>query len=65
MITSGRARTPGMSRDDLLKTNQAIVADVTKNLVERSPETILIVVTNPLDAMCQVAFNTAGCPANG
>jgi len=62
IITSGRARTPGMSRDDLLKTNQAIVADVTKNLVERSPETILIVVTNPLDAMCQVAFNEAGLP---
>jgi malate dehydrogenase len=55
IITSGRARTPGMSRDDLLRTNQAIVADVTKNLVEHSPESILIVVTNPLDAMCQVA----------
>ena len=51
-----------MSRDDLLKTNQAIVADVTRNLVERSPDTILIVVTNPLDAMCQVAFNEAGFP---
>ncbi len=62
MITSGRARTPGMSRDDLLKTNQAIVSDVTKNLVERSPDTILIVVTNPLDAMCQVAFQQAGFP---
>ncbi len=62
IITSGRARTPGMSRDDLLKTNQAIVADVTRNLVERSPETIVIVVTNPLDAMCQVAFLEAGLP---
>jgi malate dehydrogenase len=62
VITSGRARTPGMSRDDLLKTNQAIVADVTRNLVERSPETILIVVTNPLDAMCQVAFHEANFP---
>src|SRR6478735_335722 len=62
IITSGRARTPGMSRDDLLKTNQAIVADVTRNLVERSPDTILIVVTNPLDAMCQVAFSEAGIP---
>ena len=62
VITSGRARTPGMSRDDLLKTNQAIVSDVTKNLVERSPDTILIVVTNPLDAMCQVAFKQAGLP---
>jgi malate dehydrogenase len=62
IITSGRARTPGMSRDDLLKTNQAIVADVTKNLVAHSPDTILIVVTNPLDAMCQVAFTEAGFP---
>src|SRR5919112_964663 len=62
VITSGRARTPGMSRDDLLKTNQAIVADVTRNLVERSPEAILIVVTNPLDAMCQVAYDAAGLP---
>ena len=56
MITSGIARKPGMSRDDLLTTNQKIVGDVTRNLVSRSPETILIVVTNPLDAMCQVAF---------
>jgi malate dehydrogenase len=62
VITSGRARTPGMSRDDLLRTNQAIVADVTRNLVERSPESILIVVTNPLDAMCQVASAEAGFP---
>ncbi len=62
IITSGRARTPGMSRDDLLRTNQAIVADVTRNLVERSPEAILIVVTNPLDAMCQVAFAESGFP---
>ena len=62
VITSGRARTPGMSRDDLLRTNQAIVADVTRNLVEHSPESILIVVTNPLDAMCQVASAEAGFP---
>jgi malate dehydrogenase len=62
IITSGRARTPGMSRDDLLRTNQAIVADVTRNLVARSPEAILIVVTNPLDAMCQVALAESGFP---
>ncbi len=62
IITSGRARTPGMSRDDLLRTNQAIVADVTRNLVDRSPDSILIVVTNPLDAMCQVASAEAGFP---
>jgi malate dehydrogenase len=62
VITSGIARKPGMSRDDLLTTNQKIVADVTKNLVAQSPDTILIVVTNPLDAMCQVAFKEAGFP---
>ena len=62
IVTSGRARTPGMSRDDLLRTNQAIVADVTRNLVQHSPDTILIVVTNPLDAMCQVAAAESGFP---
>jgi malate dehydrogenase len=62
VITSGRARTPGMSRDDLLRTNQEIVADVTSNLAERSPEAVIIVVTNPLDAMCQVAYTVAGFP---
>ncbi len=62
VITSGRARTPGMSRDDLLKTNQAIVGDVTRNLAERSPDAIIIVVTNPLDAMCQVALSVSGFP---
>jgi malate dehydrogenase len=62
VITSGIARKPGMSRDDLLSTNQKIVADVTRNLVERSPDTIIIVVTNPLDAMCQVAYAAAGLP---
>jgi malate dehydrogenase len=62
VITSGRARTPGMSRDDLLRTNQAIVADVTRNLAERSPEAIVIVVTNPLDAMCAVAHHVSGFP---
>jgi malate dehydrogenase len=62
VITSGRARTPGMSRDDLLRTNQEIVADVTRNLAERSPQAVIIVVTNPLDAMCQVAYSVAGFP---
>jgi malate dehydrogenase len=62
VITSGIARKPGMSRDDLLTTNQKIVADVTRNLVSRSPETILIVVTNPLDAMCQVAYVESKLP---
>src|SRR4051794_25874175 len=62
VITSGIARKPGMSRDDLLTTNQKIIADVTQNLVSRSPDAILIVVTNPLDAMCQVAFAEAKLP---
>jgi malate dehydrogenase len=62
VITSGIARKPGMSRADLLTTNQKIVADVTQNLVTRAPETILIVVTNPLDAMCQVAFAESKLP---
>ena len=62
VITSGIARKPGMSRDDLLTTNQKIVGDVTRELVSRSPDTILIVVTNPLDAMCQVALKESGFP---
>src|SRR3954447_8190773 len=52
VITSGIARKPGMSRDDLLTTNQKVVGAVTEALVAQSPDTILIVVTNPLDAMC-------------
>jgi malate dehydrogenase len=62
VITSGIARKPGMSRDDLLTTNQKIVGDVTRELVSRSPDTILIVVTNPLDAMCQVALKESAFP---
>ncbi len=62
VITSGIARKPGMSRDDLLTTNQKVVGDVTTNLVERSPDAIIIVVTNPLDAMCQVAHARSGFP---
>src|SRR5690349_1681981 len=56
VITSGIARKPGMSRDDLLTTNQKIVGDVARQLAERSPDTIIITVTNPLDAMCTVAL---------
>src|SRR5690242_3298482 len=62
VITSGIARKPGMSRDDLLTTNQKVVGDVTTALVAQSPETILIVVTNPLDAMCTVAHEASGFP---
>ncbi len=62
VITSGIARKPGMSRDDLLKTNQGIVSQVTESLVKYSPDTILIVVSNPLDAMSQVAYQVSGFP---
>lgn len=62
VITSGFPRKPGMSRDDLLKKNQEIVADVTKQVVTSSPDSIIIVVTNPLDAMAQVAYKVSGFP---
>jgi malate dehydrogenase len=62
VITSGIARKPGMSRDDLLKTNMGIVDSVTKSVVSGSPNAILVVVSNPLDAMCHVAFDAAGFP---
>ena len=55
VITAGRPRAPGMSRDDLVTTNEAIVTSVTKEVVRRSPKTVLVVVSNPLDAMCHVA----------
>ena len=60
IITAGLARKPGMSRDDLLKTNAGIVSAVVDEVVSRSPESILIIVSNPLDAMCQVAFRRSG-----
>ncbi|MCZ6706888.1 MAG: malate dehydrogenase [Chloroflexi bacterium] len=63
VITSGIARRPGMSRDDLLATNMAIVEDVTTKVVQRSPKAVLIVVSNPLDAMCHVALTASGFPA--
>ena len=63
VITSGVARRPGMSRDDLLATNLAIVKDVTEKVVERSPTTVLIVVSNPLDAMCHVALKASKFPS--
>ena len=64
VITAGVPRKPGMSREDLVAINQGIVADVSKKLVEKSPNTILIVVTNPLDTMCYVAYKAAGIPKN-
>src|SRR5215213_5716389 len=62
IITAGLARKPGMSRDDLLKTNADIVSKVVDEVVRRSPNTILIIVSNPLDAMCQVALRRSGFP---
>ncbi len=62
VITSGIARKPGMSRDDLLRTNMGIVESVTSQVVAGSPNAVLIVVSNPLDAMCHVAYDIAGFP---
>jgi malate dehydrogenase len=62
VITAGVPRKPGMSRDDLVTTNEKIVKDVTEKVVAQSPESILIVVSNPLDAMCHVAKNVSGFP---
>jgi len=62
IITAGIARKPGMSRDDLLSTNVKIVAEVTRKVVEHSPDCILLVVTNPLDAMVYTASQVSGFP---
>jgi malate dehydrogenase len=62
VVTSGLARQPGMSRDDLLAKNANIVASVVKQAVAVSPDAIIIVVTNPLDAMCHVAMQASGFP---
>jgi malate dehydrogenase len=62
VITAGLPRSPGMSRDDLVKTNEAIVGDVTEKVAAQSPDAIIIVVSNPLDAMCHVAKNVSGWP---
>ncbi len=62
VITAGRPRSPGMSRDDLVTTNEAIVASVTKEVARRSPRSVIVVVSNPLDAMCHVAQGVSGFP---
>lgn len=62
VITSGVARKPGMSRDDLLFTNLDIIESVTKQVTQYSPNAILIIVTNPLDVMCQQAYEISGFP---
>jgi len=62
VITAGLPRSPGMSRDDLVATNEKIVKDVTEKAIAQSPDAILIVVSNPLDAMCHVAKNVSRWP---
>jgi malate dehydrogenase len=62
VITAGLPRSPGMSRDDLVTTNERIVKEVTENAVAESPDAIVLVVSNPLDAMCHVAKNVSGLP---
>jgi len=62
VITAGLPRAPGMSRDDLVTTNELIVAEVTEKVVAASPDAIIVVVSNPLDAMCHVARNVSGWP---
>ena len=62
VITAGLPRSPGMSRDDLVTTNEKIVTEVTQQVVSASPEAVLVVVSNPLDAMCHVAKSVSGWP---
>jgi malate dehydrogenase len=62
VITAGLPRSPGMSRDDLVTTNERIVGSVTEQVVGRSPDSVIIVVSNPLDAMCHVSKSVSGFP---
>jgi malate dehydrogenase len=62
VVTAGRPRAPGMSRDDLVTTNEAIVSTVTREAVRRSPRAVLVIVSNPLDAMCHVAKAVSRLP---
>jgi malate dehydrogenase len=64
IITAGIPRKPGMSRDDLLNTNMGIMESVTKEIAAVAPEAKLIIVSNPLDAMCHVAYEASGFPKN-
>jgi malate dehydrogenase len=64
IITAGIARKPGMSRDDLLNTNTKIMKSVTEQIAQFSPDTVLIIVSNPLDAMCHVAYKASNFPRN-
>jgi malate dehydrogenase len=62
IVTAGIARKPGMSRDDLLKTNASVITSVTKEIKRVAPKSIIIMVTNPLDVMAQVALEVSGFP---
>jgi malate dehydrogenase len=62
VITAGVPRKPGMTREDLVQTNEKIVGSVTEQAVAESPDAVLIIVSNPLDAMCHVAKNVSGFP---
>ncbi len=62
IITAGIPRKPGMSRDDLIATNMKIMKSVVSEVAKRSPDAILIIVSNPLDAMCHVAYEASGFP---
>ena len=64
VITSGIPRKPGMSRDDLIKTNAGIVKDVTEKAIKYSPDAIVIVVSNPLDVMTYAAYKASNKPSN-
>jgi malate dehydrogenase len=62
VVTAGIARKPGMSRDDLVKTNAGIVRSVAKEIARVAPKSIIVVVSNPLDVMCYVAMKASGFP---
>ncbi|MFL6013714.1 MAG: malate dehydrogenase [Gaiellaceae bacterium] len=62
VITAGLPRSPGMSRDDLVTTNEKIVGSVTEEVVAASPNAVIVVVSNPLDAMCHVSHRVSGFP---
>ena len=62
IITAGIPRKPGMSRDDLISTNAGIMKTVTEQVAKLSPDAVIIIVSNPLDAMCHVAFEASGFP---
>ncbi|MCP4686853.1 MAG: malate dehydrogenase [Desulfobacterales bacterium] len=64
IITAGIPRKPGMSRDDLIATNAGIMKNVTTEAAKLSPDAVLIIVSNPLDAMCHVAYEASGFPKN-